>query len=156
MSKWNRFLDHPLLVYLIIGSFSVISAYIFWSIGDSFAKVVSDKPVVGVTFEAGGALAGFILVFWLSISIIERLHKLSPEPSPIFRRIKVFLIPRSLSNRGFNDQPSGVRISIGNKSDWPISSIGSLADSDARLVPLMPIRWYPKHSFKLTRTGNPT
>jgi hypothetical protein len=57
------------------------------------AKVVSKEPVVGVSFELGGAIGGFVSVFLVSLWAFKQLHELKPTESPL-RKIKVFLIPR--------------------------------------------------------------
>lgn len=93
MSRYQRFLDHPITMYLVIGVFSVIAAYLFWMIGGNFAKVVSEDAAVGVSFELGGAIAGFVSVFLISLLAFKQLHQLQP-PVPPWGRIKVFLIPR--------------------------------------------------------------
>lgn len=89
MGRLLRALDHPLILYLVIGTFSVASAYLFWMIGGNFAEVVSDKQAVGVSFKLGGAIAGFVSVFLVSLWAFKKLHELQPP----LRRIKVFLIP---------------------------------------------------------------
>ncbi|MEW6212957.1 MAG: hypothetical protein AB1631_31830 [Acidobacteriota bacterium] len=93
MSLYLRLLDHPITRYLIIGTFSVLAAYLFWMIGGNFAKVVSQEPVVGVSFELGGAIAGFVSVFLVSLWAFKQLNQLQPTSLPL-RRLKVFLIPR--------------------------------------------------------------
>jgi len=90
MGRIQRLFDQPLVMYLVIGTFSVFTAYLFWMIGGNFAKVVSDKPLVGVGFELGGALAGFVSVLVVSLLVFKELHKLEPP----LRGIRVFLIPR--------------------------------------------------------------
>jgi len=63
MGRADRLLDEPIVRYLIIGTFSVLASYPFWRIGGNFAKVVSKNAAVGVSFELGGAIAGFVSVF---------------------------------------------------------------------------------------------
>ena len=93
MGPYLRLLDHPITRYLVIGVFSVLAAYLFWRIGGNFAKVVSQEPAVGVSFELGGAIAGFVSVFLVSLWAFKQLHQLKPATLP-FRKLKVFLIPR--------------------------------------------------------------
>lgn len=90
MDRMRRLLDHPLIMYLVIGIFSVGAAYLFWIIGGNAAKVLSNNAIAGVSFELGGAVAGFVSVFLVSLWAFKELHKLHPAT----RRIKVFLIPR--------------------------------------------------------------
>ena len=93
MAKSQKLLDQPLVMYLVIGTFSCAAAYLFWMIGGNFAKVVSPETFLGVSFELGGAIAGFVSVFLVSLWAFKQLHKLSRTESPL-RKIKVFLIPR--------------------------------------------------------------
>jgi hypothetical protein len=89
MGDLHRLLDHPVIRLLVIGTFSVGSSYLFWMIGGNFAKVVSNDPAVGMSFELGGAIAGFASVFLMLLWAFKELHKLQP-----LRSIKVHLIPR--------------------------------------------------------------
>ncbi len=75
---------------MAIGTFSVVAAYILWKIGGNAAKVMSDNPAVGITFELGGAIAGFASVFYILRWAFKEFHELQPP----LRSIKVFLIPR--------------------------------------------------------------
>ncbi|MGH9760526.1 MAG: hypothetical protein ACREDR_42105 [Blastocatellia bacterium] len=97
MNKWARLLDHPLLMYLVIGSFSLGAAYLLWELG-SAAGLSGTRA--GVSFQAGGSLAGFILVFYLSLSAFVRLHGLAPKDHGVERRVRVFLEPRKVFERG--------------------------------------------------------
>ena len=63
MSRYLELLDHPITRYLVIGMFSMLAAYLFWMIGGSFAKVLTEDSAIGVSFELGGAIAGFVSVF---------------------------------------------------------------------------------------------
>ena len=68
--------DRPVVDYLIIIISSLVVALICFKLGDSLAKVSgNDTTLVGFTFEAGGALAGFLIVFALSQRLLERLRK---------------------------------------------------------------------------------
>jgi hypothetical protein len=91
-------LDHPITKFLVIALFSLASAYIFWKIGGNFAKVVSAGDAAGVSFELGGAIAGFVIVFYASLGILKRIHDLPVQMTPgsSLRRVKVFLIPREM------------------------------------------------------------
>jgi hypothetical protein len=86
-------MDHPLTRYLVIGVFSLGAGLMFWRLGGNFASVVTEKGFLGVTFELGGAIAGFGAVFWLSLQAFERLSALEPQNNS-FRKVKVFLVPR--------------------------------------------------------------
>lgn len=93
MTKFQKLLDHPLVIYLVIGTFSIVAAFLFWKIGGNFARVLSAEPILGVSLELGGAIAGFVSVFIISLLVFKQLHKLLCKESPL-RNIKVFLIPR--------------------------------------------------------------
>jgi hypothetical protein len=93
MSRINALLDHPVTKFLVIGCFSVASAHLFWKLGGGLAKAVGKQEQFGVQFEVGGALAGFIIVFLVSVHVIKSLQPAArSEP----RKVKVFLIPRAL------------------------------------------------------------
>ena len=90
MSRLRVAFDHPVARYLIIAAVSLLAATLCWKLGGSFAKVVSAEPVAGFTFELGGAIAGFVTVFWISLRALVRLDAASRGA---LRRVKVFLIP---------------------------------------------------------------
>ena len=47
-----------------------------FQIGGSLAEVSDQKgELLGLSFEAGGAFGGFVLVFWLSPRLLERLRR---------------------------------------------------------------------------------
>lgn len=68
-------IDHPLIAYLIIFSISLISALLLFQIGGSSAGVEASEKEIGIAFKAGGAIAGFIILFWLSYKVILRLYE---------------------------------------------------------------------------------
>jgi len=90
MIRVQRVVDHPLVSYLVIGSFSLLSAWLCWRLGGSVAKVVTPDAGVGATIELGGALGGFAAMFLLSLWVFRKLHQLRPAT----RSLRVFLIPR--------------------------------------------------------------
>lgn len=73
----NEFTKTPVFIYLVLAGFSTISALLFFHVGGSLAEMVG-KPGYGISFKAGGALAGFLIVFWLSLLGIERLYGIQP------------------------------------------------------------------------------
>ena len=89
MNRFQRIVDQPLVVYLVIGSFSLLSAWICWRLGGSVAKVVTPDAGLGATLELGGAVGGFAAMFLLSLWVFGKLHQLRGT-----RSLRVFLVPR--------------------------------------------------------------
>ncbi|MEN8251442.1 MAG: hypothetical protein ABFS32_21130 [Bacteroidota bacterium] len=56
----------PVFIYIVLSGVSVISALIFFHLGGSLAEMTG-KTEYGFSFKAGGALAGFLIVMWVSI-----------------------------------------------------------------------------------------
>ena len=66
-------LERPIVSYIIMGIFSIVAAVICFQIGGSFAKVSGQQGTpLGVGFEAGGALDGFLTIFLLSQRVIGK------------------------------------------------------------------------------------
>lgn len=87
----RKTLESPIVSYLIIGTFSLFAAGIMFLIGGSFAQVSNQAGnFLGFTFQAGGAFAGFVLVFWLSLKTVERLRQSVPAtPEPLVLKVPV-------------------------------------------------------------------
>jgi hypothetical protein len=69
----QRYLDHPVIRYVIISVTSILAAVIFFRLGGSLAEISnSDSPLLGISFRAGGALAGALIFFLLSYRFIEK------------------------------------------------------------------------------------
>ena len=80
------FLERPIVSYIIMGIFSVAASVIFFLIGGSVAEVSGQEgTLIGVGFEAGGALAGFVIIFLLSLRIIDKLKQITPEVNRLIR-----------------------------------------------------------------------
>lgn len=80
------FLERPIVSYIIMGVFSVAAAVIFFLIGGSVAEVSGQEgTLIGVGFEAGGALAGFVIIFLLSLRVIDKLKQTTPEIDRLLR-----------------------------------------------------------------------
>src|ERR1700738_4501788 len=91
----EKYLDHPVVRYLIISLTSIVASVIFFKIGGSLAEISkSNDPVVGISFRAGGALAGCLIFFFLSYRLIDKSVKSS--------RIKLYVRKRP-KNFGDND-----------------------------------------------------
>jgi hypothetical protein len=75
----KRILESPLACYLIIGAFSLFAAWLMFQIGGSLAEVSGQEgSALGFTFKAGGAFAGFLIVFLVSPRFLERLRASDP------------------------------------------------------------------------------
>ena len=71
-----RALRYPVVNILIIGLFSTCVAVILFKAGGSLAEVTGqENTILGISFKAGGALGGFILIFWILLRGIERFQK---------------------------------------------------------------------------------
>lgn len=94
----DNYLNHPVIRYLVISITSVVAAVIFFKLGGSLAEISnSDSPAVGITFRAGGALAGALIFFLLSYRFIER-----PQPSVSQVKLHVTRNPRNFSDNDGN------------------------------------------------------
>lgn len=91
--------DHPILAYLIISIISLICAILLFQVGGSLAEITgNDKTLLGFSFKAGGAVAGFIIIFLLSQKALLKLKEDQRKESPSIN-VKVYLQPKS---NGFN------------------------------------------------------
>ena len=70
----NNLLDHPVVKYLIIIGASLGVALICFRLGGTYATV-SGKQGEAFTYQASGALAGFIIVFFASQWVLGRLTR---------------------------------------------------------------------------------
>ncbi len=96
-------LDRPVVVYAIMISMSLVAAVICFQVGGSVAKVTqNDATWIGFTFEAGGALAGFVIVFLLSSRVLDRINAARPAERQLIREYLIRL-------QGVGD-PRGVRL----------------------------------------------
>ena len=74
------FLERPIVSYIIMGIFSVAASVICFQIGGSIAEVYDQEgTLIGVGFKAGGALAGFVIIFLLSVRVIDKLKQITPD-----------------------------------------------------------------------------
>jgi len=82
----GKLLERPIMIYIIMGTFSVAAAVIFFLIGGSVAEVSGQEgTLLGVGFKAGGALAGFVIIFLLSQRVINDLRKITAEERDLLR-----------------------------------------------------------------------
>jgi len=81
--KMKEFLRNPVILYLLVALTSIIAALILFAAGGSIAEVTGDdNNFVGFGFQAGGALAGFIIILMLSVRVLKQLKEFD-EPEPI-------------------------------------------------------------------------
>lgn len=89
-----KILYSPLVIYLVIGSFSLFAAWLMFQVGGSLAKISNqENTFIGFSFEAGGVFAGFILFFWLSLRTIQDLRNSLPSESRITLKVPVSPLP---------------------------------------------------------------
>jgi hypothetical protein len=109
----RKILQSPISIYLIIAGFSAVSALIFFQLGGGLADITGNSDL-GFGFKAGGALAGFILVFWMSVRVIERLYGIERLLPPGHINMKVYLYGAP-ENFDRNDTSYTCRYSIFNE-----------------------------------------
>jgi hypothetical protein len=98
--RWFEVLERPIISFFVMGIFSSVAAVIFFRIGGSVAKVTAeDNALVQATFEAGGALAGFIIIFILSYRGYKEIRSLDPAPQ---RRLREYVL--RTKDRAFEPQ----------------------------------------------------
>lgn len=87
--------DHPILAYLIISCISLFCAILLFQVGGSLAEVTgNDDTLLGVGFKAGGAVAGFIIIFLLSQKAVLRLKEDQRKESSVIN-VRVYLQSKS-------------------------------------------------------------
>jgi len=84
--------NHPILVYLTISFISLLCAAALFLIGKSIANITGTQAsIIGLSYEAGGGIIGFIMVFILSRrTVILLYNKISTINS--VTDIKVYLV----------------------------------------------------------------
>lgn len=79
MRSLVEFVERPLGSTIVMLVLSTIAAVIFFQIGGSAARVTGQEgTVLGVGFEAGGAVAGFLLIFLFSTRQVEQQRRARP------------------------------------------------------------------------------
>lgn len=84
-----KHLNKPLIAYIIISTVSLIVSVLLFFIGDSVARFVEANEALGISIEAGGAIAGFLIVFHYSQRAVIKFQKMAENDGV---RIKVFLM----------------------------------------------------------------
>lgn len=94
-------LESPIVSYIIMGIFSSVAALIFFLIGGGVARVTGqENTLIKVGFEAGGALAGFVIIFLLSFRVITNLRKMTPEEQRSLREYVLHVREDTIDARG--------------------------------------------------------
>jgi hypothetical protein len=76
-------------MYVLVALISFLFAVLFFNIGGSLAEITnSSGTFLGFGFKAGGAIAGFLLIFWASIKAIDHFSTTAPA-TPFDIRLKV-------------------------------------------------------------------
>lgn len=64
------YLEHPVVSYFLMGVSSIIATVIFFLIGGSYAEFSGqENTFAGITFKAGGAIAGFVIILFTSLNV---------------------------------------------------------------------------------------
>ena len=72
-------LERPIISYAIIFVFSIVAAILFFLIGGSVAEISGQGDTfLGLSIKAGGAIAGFVIIFILSIRAVSYTHLTLP------------------------------------------------------------------------------
>jgi hypothetical protein len=94
----QRYLDHPVVRYLIISVTSILASVVFFMLGGSLAEISnSSGSVLGFSFKAGGALAGFLIFFLLSYRSMEK-----PAVNPLRAKLHVTKKQKNFSDNDGN------------------------------------------------------
>ncbi len=81
-------------MYLVITSVSLVCAVLLFKAGGSLAEVTGEEgTVLGFGFKAGGAIAGFIIIFALSFKDFEKL--VAKLPQATINRVYVKRAPKN-------------------------------------------------------------
>lgn len=90
--------------FIVMGVFSTVAAVLFFLIGGSVARVTGEESLLlQATFEAGGALAGFIIVFLLSHRAYARILEIGGSSQKQLRQY-ILRVP----TEGYNPQDPGL------------------------------------------------
>lgn len=84
--------DHPIVAYLVIFIISLISAVLLFQIDGSSAGVDGEVNEF-VKYKAGGAIAGFIIIFLISYKVILHLEE-KRKMTPVIN-VRVYLLSKS-------------------------------------------------------------
>lgn len=86
-----KLLNHPVISYIIISVISLACAIALFQLGGSLAEITgNEKNAIGFGFKAGGAIAGFILIFILSQKAINNFQEINRRNNPTIN-VKIYL-----------------------------------------------------------------
>lgn len=78
-----RYINRSVIAYLIISVVSLGAAFLFFKGAGSFAEVIGpENKALGFSFRAGGAIAGFIIIFILSQKAVLNFDRNIKDPNP--------------------------------------------------------------------------
>lgn len=85
-------LKDPIIIYAIVSAISLIIAILMFKLGDSLAEVTGNEDTLyGIGFKASGLLGGFIIIFWLSQSMILKFSKIEEKLKNQQINLKIYL-----------------------------------------------------------------
>jgi hypothetical protein len=109
----------------LIISISLVCAVLLFNAGGSLAEITGeDKTILGFSFKAGGAIAGFIIIFIISIKSFELL--IDQQPRIAIKKIHLKGISKPKLNTSANyscqiylyDTKSGKERFLNPKTGW--------------------------------------
>jgi len=106
MNRLADYLDHPVVRYVVIAGVSLSAATILFLVGGSAAEVTNSK-ILGITFKAGGAFAGFIIAFILSQRFLTEAEAAKGN-ARFHTRLHVLRQPVNFSRRDGNFRCTGL------------------------------------------------
>ena len=108
-----------LRVVLVLAATSLIIAAACFYLGGLIAEVASATPIMGVTFKAGGALAGFIISF---VILFYAYQQLNP---PLMLKVGVTCAARPLARSGnpFTAQATILKRATGSRAETKVDPI---------------------------------
>lgn len=122
-----RYLDHPVVVYSIMFIFSAVAAWVFSLGAGSIAEVTRPADeVFGIGFKAGGAVAGFMLIFYMSGRAFSRLDKVLAKERRINMKLHLVGDPEAFDHQDSSymckyslfDEGTGDRREFDTKHRW--------------------------------------
>ena len=94
-----KFLEMPVIKYLLIGLFSLVCSILLFMVGGSIAEVTGDtNTLTGFGYKLGGAMAGFFVIFWQVSRRVEKGEKL--QLKKLITKIHLLNAPRQSSQNG--------------------------------------------------------
>jgi hypothetical protein len=76
MNRMLVLLDHALVRYIVTATVSLIVAILLFHIAGSVAELTKSSATTGITVQAGGAFAGFVITFTMSERFMNKTEAL--------------------------------------------------------------------------------